>query len=336
MIPTRCRAATLPHAQGEIAVAATEVREPGPAEVVLRMEACGVCHSDLFIAGLEKVPLEPLILGHEGIGRVVAAGAQAGGWNPGDRAGITFLATTCGECEWCHSERARFCPAQTNFGYTLPGALAEYVVAPAAGLISVPADLPATEMAPLCCAGWTACGALREAGLRTGRSVALFGLGGLGHLALQMAGHRGLRVAAVDVSPEKLEMARAAGAEVAVEAETAGRVLQKQGGVDAAIVLTASASAVHQAFRALKRGGTLVLVGLSRSLYELPLMDTITKGITVRGSYLGTPQDLEEVFQLAQAGVLRPQVRRYALEEVPAVLERMKRGELAGRAVIGF
>ncbi|HJT86618.1 MAG TPA: alcohol dehydrogenase catalytic domain-containing protein [Bryobacteraceae bacterium] len=336
MIPTSCRAATLPHAQGAIAVAATEVREPGPAEVVLRMEACGVCHSDLFIAGLEKVPLEPLILGHEGIGRVVAAGAQAEGWNPGDRAGITFLATTCGECEWCHSERARFCPAQANFGYTLPGALAEYVVAPAAGLIHVPVDLPAIEMAPLCCAGWTACGALREAGLRTGQSVALFGLGGLGHLALQMARHRGLRVAAVDVSPEKLEMARGAGAEATMEAETAGRALQKQGGVDAAIVLTASASAVHQAFRALKRGGTLVLVGLSRSLYELPLMDTITKGITVRGSYLGTPQDLEEVFQLAQAGILRPQVRRYALEEVPAVLERMKRGELAGRAVIGF
>ena len=301
------------------------------------MEACGVCHSDLFVAGLEKLPLAPLTLGHEGIARVEAVGPGVSGWSPGDRAGITFLGTTCGSCEWCSSGRERFCPRQTNFGYTLHGALTEYAIVPAAALVRVPEALPAVEAAPLCCAGWTAFGALREAGLKRGDGVALFGLGGLGHLALQLAKAQGLRIAGVDVSDDKLNMAREWGAEVAIHGENAGRILQKEyGGVDAALVLTPSASAIHQAFRALKRTGTLVLVGLAMSQYELPLVDTVLKGITVRGSYLGTPQDLVEVFDLAAAGLIRAHVEVHALDETPAVLERLRRGELLGRAVIGW
>lgn len=301
------------------------------------MEACGICHSDLFIAGLEKLSLAPVVLGHEGIGRVEAVGSGVSGWAAGDRAGITFLGTTCGTCEWCRAGRERFCPQQTNFGYTLHGALAEYVAAPASALARVPAGLPAASAAPLCCAGWTAFGALREAGLPSGKTVALFGLGGLGHLALAMARHQDLRVAAVDPAEEKQQLARAAGAEVALPFENAGRVLQKEhGGVDAAIVFTAAANAIPQAFRALKRNGTLVLVGLSTSQYELPLVETVTRGITIRGSYLGTRQDLEDVFGLLQAGVLKPQVHTHSLDETPALLDQMRRGALLGRAVIGF
>ncbi|SPF36584.1 fragment of zinc-type alcohol dehydrogenase (part 2/2) [Candidatus Sulfopaludibacter sp. SbA4] len=210
---------------------------------------------------------------------------------------------------------------------------------------TLPEDLAAAEAAPLCCGGWTAYGALREAGLGVsasadgarGQKVALFGYGGLGHLALQMALHRGWRVAAVDLSEPKLEMARANGAELAVAGETAGRTLQKEyGGVDAAIVLTPSPAAIQQAFRALKRTGTLVLVGISVNQYDLPLVDTIVKGITVRGSYLGTRQELAEVFELARSGAIRAHVRTHAIEETPAVLESMRRGEVLGRAVIGF
>ena len=337
MRSTRTRSAVLAQARGPVAIESIHLGEPGPGEVLLRMEACGVCHSDLFVAGLEKLPLAPLTLGHEGIARVEAVGAGAGGWSKGDRAGITFLGTTCGSCEWCSSGRERFCPRQTNFGYTLHGALTEYAIVPAAALVRVPATLAAAEAAPLCCAGWTAFGALREAGLKRGDSVALFGLGGLGHLALQFAKARALRIAAVDVSDDKLQMAREWGAEVAVHGENAGRTLQKEyGGVDAALVLTPSASAIHQAFRALKRTGTLVLVGLAMSQYELPLVDTVLKGITVRGSYLGTPQDLAEVFDLAVAGLIRSHVELHSLDETPAVLERLRRGEVMGRAVIGW
>ncbi len=331
------KAAVLPQARGTVAVETVELSGPGPGEVLVRMEACGICHSDLYVSGLEKLPLTPVTLGHEGIGRVEALGDGVSQWARGDRVGITFLGATCGTCEWCGSGRERFCPKQANFGYSLNGALSEYAVVPAAGLVRVPADLPAAEAAPLCCAGWTAYGALREAGLESGQKVALFGYGGLGHLALQMARHRGLRVAAVDLSAEKLAMARANGAEIAVAGENAGRALQKEyGGVDAAIVLTPSPAAIQQAFRALKRTGTLVLVGISVNQYDLPLVDTIVKGIAVRGSYLGTRQELEEVFDLARNGAIRAHVHTHALEETPAILESMHRGEILGRAVIAF
>jgi len=337
MRSTRTQSAVLAQARGPVAVESIYLGEPGAGEVLLRMEACGVCHSDLFVAGLEKLPLAPVTLGHEGIARVESVGAGVTGWSPGDRAGITFLGTTCGACEWCNSGRERFCPRQTNFGYTLHGALTEYAIVPSAALVHVPDSLSAIQAAPLCCAGWTAFGALREAGLRSGESVALFGLGGLGHLALQMARLQGLRVVGVDVSDDKLEMARECGAELAVHGETAGRTLQKEyGGVDAALVLTPSAAAIHQAFRALKRTGTLVLVGLAMSQYELPLVDTVLKGLTVRGSYLGTQQDLAQVFQLASAGLIRAHVETYSLGDVAAVLERLRRGELMGRAVIAW
>ena len=331
------QAAVLSRPRGAVSIDPVHIGEPAPDEVLLRVEACGVCHSDLFVCGLEKLPLVPLTLGHEAICRVEAAGERVSGWAPGDRAGITFLGTTCGACDWCTSGRERFCPKQTNFGYTLHGALTQYAIAPAAALVRVPAELPAAEGAPLCCAGWTAYGALREAGVESGQSVALFGLGGLGHLALQIARLRGLRVAAVDLSEDKLEMARAGGAEIAVPGDNAGRTLQKEyGGVDAAIVLTASRAAIEQAFRALKRAGTLVLVGLSAASCELPLVDTVLKGISVRGSYLGSRQDLADVFALARTGALRPHVHTHALEETPDLLDQMHRGMLPGRAVVVF
>ncbi len=325
MRSTHVRAAVLAHARGPVSVESLHFGDPAAGEVLLRMEACGLCHSDLFVAGLEKLPLAPLTLGHEGIGRVEGVGPGVEGWAPGDRAGITFLGATCGKCEWCTAGRERFCPKQTNFGYTLQGALGDYALAPASALVRVPEDLPAAVAAPLCCAGWTAYAALREAALAPGQSVALFGYGGLGHLALQVALHQGLRAVVSDPAEEKLALARAAGA-----GTDAAR------NMDAAIVFTASPAAIPQAFRSLRRNGTLILVGLAVTSYELPLVDTVLKGITIRGSYLGSRDDLAAVFALAGRGVLRPYVRTHAIDEVPALLDRMRRAELAGRAVIVF
>ena len=323
MIATRTQAAVLSTPRGAVAVESIHLGEPGPGEVLLRMEACGLCHSDVFVTTLEKLPLAPVTLGHEGIGRVEAVGPGVG-WKPGERAGMTFLGTTCGICEWCASGRERFCPKQANFGYTLQGAMSDSVIAPAAALVRAPEGLAAEIAAPLCCAGWTAYRALREAGLNPGQTVALFGYGGLGHLALQIARHQGLRVAVSDPSEEKMEQARAAGAETGVK------------GADAAIVFTAAPAAIPQAFRALKRNGTLVLVGLSVASYELPLVDTVLKGITIRGSYLGSRDDLKRVFELAEQGVVQPHIHTHALDEVPNLIERLRRGELAGRSVIAF
>jgi propanol-preferring alcohol dehydrogenase len=324
MRATRTKAAILPAPRGAVTVEPIHLGEPATGEVLLRMEACGICHSDLFVCGLEKLPLAPLTLGHEGIGRVESVGPDVTKWSAGDRAGVTFLGTTCGMCEWCRAGRERFCPRQTNFGYTLQGALGEYAMVPASALVRVPEDIAAANAAPLCCAGWTAYGALREAGLSTGQSVALFGYGGLGHLALQIARHQGLRVAVADPSEEKIAMARADGA----EGETRN--------ADAAIVFTAAAAAIPQAFKALRRNGTLILVGLATTSYELPLVDTVLKGITIRGSYLGSRQDLAAVFGLARQGVLHPHVHQHGLEEAPALLEQLRGGAFPGRAVITF
>lgn len=324
MIATRTQAAVLSAPRGTVAVESIHLGEPGPGEVLVRMEACGLCHSDVFVTTLEELPLAPVTLGHEGIGRVEAVGPGVAGWKPGERAGMTFLGTTCGICEWCATGRERFCPKQGNFGYTLQGAMSHSVIAPAAALVRAPDSLAAEIAAPLCCAGWTAYRALREAGLNPGQTVALFGYGGLGHLALQIARHQGLRVAVSDPSEEKMEQARAAGAETGVK------------GADAAIVLTAAPAAIPQAFRALKRNGTLVLVGLSVASYELPLVDTVLKGITIRGSYLGSRDDLKRVFELAEQGVVQPHIHTHALDEVPNLIERLRRGELAGRSVIAF
>ncbi len=331
------KAARLREARGTVAVESIDGAMPGAGEALVRMEACGICHSDLFVATLEKLARAPLTLGHEGIGRIEAVGPGVEEWRAGDRVALTFLGTTCGVCEFCRSGERQYCPKQTNFGYTLDGALAEHVVAPVQAIVRAPEGVDAAELAPMCCAGWTAAAALREAGLAAGQTVALFGFGGLGHLALELARSEGLRVAVADPSEAKLEMAREAGAELAAGADSAGRALLKEwGGVDAAVVLTGSAQAIPQAFKALKRRGTLVLVGLSVSQYELPLVDTVLKGVRIRGSYLGRSEDLARVFGMTANGQLRARVEAHALEDTAEVLDRMRRGEVAGRAVVRF
>ncbi|MDQ2900888.1 MAG: zinc-binding dehydrogenase, partial [Acidobacteriota bacterium] len=190
---------------------------------------------------------------------------------------------------------------------------------------------------PLCCAGWTAYGALREAELAAGQSVAIFGFGGLGHMALKYARNRGVRVVVADIAESKLERARFDGAELAILAEDGGRQIQKQtGGVDAAIVFTASPAAIEQAFRAVKRNGTVVLVGLANSSFTLPITDTILKGIRLRGSFLGTKEDLEAVFRHAESGEVKAETERHGLEETPRLFERLRNGDVQGRAVIVF
>ena len=316
---------------------AEDAPQPGVGEALVRMEACGICHSDLFVAGLEKLPLTPLTLGHEGIGRVEALGPDVTGIAIGDRVGVTFLAATCGDCQLCRSGQERYCPKQLNSGFTVDGALADHAIVRTQHLARVPETLSAAEAAPLCCAGWTAYAAVRESGLAEGAMLAVFGMGGLGHLAVQYGRARALRVVVADVSESKLEQARALGAEFAVAAETAGRTLQKQyGGVDAAVVLTASPAAIEQAFRSVKRTGTVILVGLSTSEYTLPVVDTVLKGIRIHGSYLGTRADLAAVFRLAVEAGVKPHIETYSIELAPAAIEKLRAGAVAGRAVVVF
>ena len=331
------RAAVLPAPQGEVVVRSVDVASPAAHEVLVRMEACGICHSDLFVAGLAKLPRTPLTLGHEGIGRVVAVGESVTGLREGDRVGITFLGSTCGECVYCQTGRERFCPKQKNAGYTIDGALAGHALADARHVVRVRDDAAAAEVAPLCCAGWTAYGALREAALPPGSTVAIYGFGGLGQLALQYALAQSLKAAVVDVSEMKLERARAGGAFLTAAWQDSGRALQKQiGGADAAIVFTASTEAMEQAIKSVKRTGTVVLVGLTTRDLTVSVTETILKGMRIVGSFLGTRDDLDAVFRLSSEHSIRPTIETFGLDETPDVLSKLSRGEIAGRAVISF
>jgi propanol-preferring alcohol dehydrogenase len=216
--------------------------------------------------------------------------------------------------------------------------MGELVNVAASELARVPPELPAVAAAPICCAGWTALGAVRGAGLIAGQWLAVFGLGGVGHLAVQYARHLGIKVVAVDVSEAKLDQARALGAEHALPAADAGRAIAKTlGGVDAAIAFTPAAEALREALRALKRRATLHLVGMAdRARIEMPLNDAILKGIAVRGSYLGTRADLEDAFAMAAAGIALPHVEVCAPSEVAGVLDRLRAGQVLGRAVVTF
>ena len=329
----KARAAVLTAPHEAVEVRTVEIPDPGPGQVLVRMEACGVCHSDVFVSGLPKLPRTPLILGHEGIGRVEAVGSDMTGIAKGDRVGITFLGWTCGECEYCRSGREHFCPKQRNTGYTLDGAMAEYAIADARHIVRVPDTAPAASSAPLCCAGWTAYGALRQAALPSGSTLAIYGYGGLGQLALQYGLAEGLKIAVADVSEAKLERARNAGAFLAISAQESGRTLQKQiGGVDAAMVFTGSIEAMEQAIKSVKRTGTVVLVGLTTRDLSVSITEVVLKGVHITGSFLGTHEDLETVFRLDA----RASTEMFALDEAPEVLARLKAGEIAGRAVISF
>jgi propanol-preferring alcohol dehydrogenase len=334
---TSTRAAVLTAPQGAVEVHSVEIEAPAAGQVLVRLEACGICHSDVFVSGLAKLPRTPLTLGHEGIGRIEAVGEGVGDLRAGDRVGITYLGSTCGECAFCKSGRERFCPKQKNTGYTLDGALAGYALADARQVVRVADDADAYSIAPLCCAGWTAYGALREANLATGASLAIYGYGGLGQLALQYGLARGLKVAAVDLSEAKMERASAAGAFFTTPSQDSGRTIQKQlGGVDAAIVFTASIEAMEQAIRSVKRTGTIVLVGLTTRDLTLSITETILKGLRIVGSFLGTREDLEAVFRLARESAILPATENFPLEQTPDILRRLERGEIAGRAVVQF
>jgi alcohol dehydrogenase, propanol-preferring len=331
-------AARLHQPGGPVVIEETPKPVPGEGEVLVRIEACGLCHSDLFIRSLDALPKTPLTLGHEAVGVVEEAASGVAGWRPGDRVALTYLYAGCGACEACLQARPELCPRQINTGYHADGAFAEYAVARATSLVRAPPELPADQAAPLCCAGWTAYHAVDSAGLDPGSWLAIFGAGGLGHLGIQFARLRGLRVVAVDLSEEKLALARKLGAEITVNAreQSAVRALKKVGGAHGAISFVASASVIGDAFKSLRRLGVLVLVGLAIENYELPLLDTVLKQVRIQGSFLGTRAELGEVFGLARAGKVRMETETMGLEALPGAMERMKAGQLTGRAVVGF
>jgi len=317
------------------------VPTPGPGQVLVRMEASGVCHTDIHAARGDwpVKPTPPFTPGHEGVGVITRVGVGVPESRVGQRVAIAWLGSACGHCEFCGSGRETLCESQQNSGYSVDGAYAEYAVASADYVVPVPDGVSSFDAAPLTCAGVTTYKAVKVSGARSSDLVAVFGIGGLGHLAVQYARIAGASVVAVDIADDKLALARELGAEHTVNSLTGDPVaeIQSLGGADAAICLAVSPQAMRQAFDSLKRGGRLVLVALPRDNdLQLPIFETVLKGISVIGSIVGTRVDLAEVFELHAAGRTKVVAEGRKLDDVNACFDDVLAGNVPARLVFEF
>jgi propanol-preferring alcohol dehydrogenase len=315
------------------------VPEPGPGQILVRIEASGLCHTDIHAArGDWPVrPTLPFTPGHEGVGIVEAVGAGVTEHGPGDRVALPWLGFACGSCDYCVSGRETLCARQLNTGYSIDGAHAEYAVAWARYAVAVPRGISPLEAAPLTCAGVTTYKAVKVSGARPGERVAIFGIGGLGHLAQQYAQIFGAQTVAVDVTDDKFALARDLGATWTVNAAESDVVtaVNALGGADVAVVLAAEPTVLEQAHACLRPGGRLVLVSLPRdNVMRLPIFQTVLKGITVVGSIVGTRADLAEVFRLHVEGRTRVVYETRKLDEINHAIDDVLAGHVTARIVL--
>ena len=335
------QAAVLYNFKVPLALEEVERPTPGPDEVLIEVEACGVCHSDLHVADgdwpqLAKIVKKPLILGHEIAGRVVEKGAEVRDHEIGDRVGVPWIFWSCGECEMCREGNENLCAKQQITGVSVNGGYAEFVKAPARHATKIPAKLSAAEAAPLFCAGVTVYRALKKAHIQPGQRLAVFGVGGLGHLGVQIGVGLGAEVTAIDVSDEKLAYAKSLGASETLNATSidVAKHFRKRGGAHAVLVTSAAKAAYDAAYPCVRPLGVLLVVGLpAESLCFSPISMAGTE-IRIQASAVGTRQDLGDVLAMAAEGKVRCQVSARPLADVNDVLDNLRHGRISGRVVL--
>lgn len=336
------KAAVLHALREPLRIERVPVPEPGHGDLLIKVTACGVCHSDLHAVDGDwtPAPVLPLIPGHEVAGKVAKLGPGVTGFSVGDEVGVPWMYSSCGQCEFCLAGMETICKSGEATGYTKPGGYAEYMVAPAAFVGRLPQGTDPYAMAPILCAGVTTYRGLKRTMARPGQWVAIVGIGGLGHIAIQYARAMGLRVAAVDVSNEKLALAKSLGAEVIVngaETDPVAAIQEKIGGTHAAVVTAVASKAFEQAILMLRPGGTVAYIGLpgGKSDEIRASISAITNWeLSVRGSNVGTRQDLNEAVAFAANGLVKATIRTVEIEEINAVLDEMRKGRIVGRVVL--
>jgi alcohol dehydrogenase, propanol-preferring len=338
---TMMKAAVVPTLGSPLEIRELPIPEPGPGQVLVRMQASGICHTDIHAARGDwpVKPNPPFVPGHEGIGIVEQVGPGAAVRQIGDRVAIAWLGSACGRCGYCVSGRETLCLAQQNSGYGVDGAYAEYALADERFAVPVPDAVSSLDAAPLTCAGVTTFKAIKVAGIQPGERVGVFGIGGLGHLAVQYARIVGGIVVGVDVEDAKLDLATQLGADHVVNARTTDPVaaIRDLGGIDVAVALAATPASFEQAFRSLRRGGRLVCVALpADGTLQIPIFDTVLGGISVIGSIVGTRQDLADVFALHAAGRTRVVAESRKLDEINQSFDDVLGGRVPARLVIEF
>lgn len=310
-----------------------------PHQILVKIHACGVCHTDLHACHGDwpVKPTLPLIPGHEGIGEIVELGSEVNHLHIGDRVGIPWLYSACGHCEYCLSGQESLCLSQQNAGYSVAGSYAEYCAAHADYVVKVPENLDYVEAAPLFCAGVTTYKALKVSDVKPGQWVAIFGIGGLGHLAVQYAVAMGMRVVAVDTGDAKRELSTSLGAEYFFDFKTDNVVediREVTGGVHGSVCTAVSKAGFRQSYDVVRRGGKCVLVGLPPEDMPLPIFDTVLNGVSVVGSIVGTRKDLEECLEFAARGKVKAIITEKKLDDINEIFADMEKSEITGRIVM--
>ncbi len=339
-MPKTMKAAVVRELGGPLSIEELAIPDPGPGEVLVKIRASGVCHTDLHAAKGDwpVKPAPPFVPGHEGAGIVAAVGAGVKNLKAGDPVGIAWLHDACGTCEHCITGWETLCTSQRCSGYSVNGSFAEYALGSAAYVARLPDRVDFAAMAPILCAGVTTYKGIKETEARPGEWIAISGIGGLGHIAVQYARAMGLKVIALDIGEQKLALARSLGAELAIDAtqpDVVERVLAATpGGAHGVLVTAVSRSAFSQAIRLARRKGTVSLVGLPPGDFATPIFDVVLKRITIRGSIVGTRQDLAEAVQFAADGKVRARIHKARLEEINTVFANLDAGRIDGRIVL--
>ena len=333
------KAAILREYKQPLQIEETETPVPGSDEVLVKVEACGVCHSDLHIAEgdwtqLLRIIKRPLIPGHEIVGPIVQKGDAVEGLAVGDRVGVAWTHWTCGECELCKEGHENLCTKQMITGATVDGGYAEFIKAKASHALKVPEALTSEEAAPLFCAGVTVYHAIKKSGIKPRQRLVVFGVGGLGHLAVQIAKCFGAQVIAVDISDDKLEFARRLGADITMNAanEEVVKQIRKMGGAHVAVVTSAAKKAYDMAFYAVRSSGTLMVVGMPAEDLSFPAI--MMREMRIMSSATGTREDMREVLELAAAGRVKCKVESRKLDQINEVFEEMRAAKITGRVVL--
>ena len=342
MIPKTMKAAVLRELRSPLAIEEVPVPMPGYGELLVKVAACGVCHSDVHAVDGDWTPLPvlPLIPGHEVAGTVAAAGAGVEGFKPGDAVGVPWLYSSCGQCEFCLAGMETICKSAEATGYSKPGGYAEYMLAPAAFVGRLPDGTDPCEMAPILCAGVTTYRGLKRTGARPGQWMAVVGIGGLGHIAVQYARAMGLRVVAVDVADDKLALAKSYGAEEVVNAmneDPAAAVQARTGGAHGAVVTAVASRAFEQAIGMLRPGGSVSWIGLPGGKSDeirVSIAQVTNWELSVRGSNVGTRADLNEAIAFAANGLVKAKIQTAALEDINGIFDTMRAGKILGRVVL--
>jgi propanol-preferring alcohol dehydrogenase len=339
VIPKTMRAAVVKKFRRPLQIHEVPVPSPGPGQALIQIIATGVCHTDLHAADGDwpVKPTLPFIPGHEGAGVVVKLGPGVTHLQVGDRVGLAWLHSACGHCEFCLTGWETLCHEQKNSGYSVNGSFAEYALGQADYLGRIPDQLSFVNAGPILCAGVTTYKGLKETDARPGQWVVISGAGGLGHIAIQYAKAMGLHVAAVDVGDDKLALARKVGADITVNAKSedpAASVQKKIGGAHGVLVTAVSPVAFKQAVGMLRRHGTCVLVGLPPADFPVSIFDIVLNRYTLRGSIVGTREDLQEALAFAAEGKVKATIEQLPLESINDVFARLKEGKVNGRVVL--